>query len=133
MQAGFRLVAIVLALALAGGAQACLAFCATPGKSLPAAAATPQKPPCHHCPDKSPSKPTSEPAGPCKHCPTASQDRVASETDHTLLKAAFNLSLLPQPDLAAPVQPIDRAGDVTPPRVYGPPGALLHQFCLLLI
>jgi hypothetical protein len=130
MQAAFRLVAMLLALTLAGGAQACMALCITPAK---AAQSTPQKPTCHHCGDKAPATPVSHPGGPCKHCPTASQDRLATESDHTMLKTAVEFTLLPDFDLTPATPTVARGFIVTPPRVHSPPGDLLHQFCLLLI
>jgi hypothetical protein len=132
MHAVFRLVSMLLALTLAGGAQACMALCTTPAK-VAQTAAIPQRATCHHCGDKSPAKPTSDPTGPCKHCPTASQDRVATESDHTILKTAVEFHFLAHIDLAIVAPTLDHPVTVAPDRVHSPPSDLLHQFCLLLI
>src|SRR5258708_5764326 len=122
MQALTRLISVLLVLALAGGAQACIASCANP------ASPTTEKHACHRC-DHS-SKPAPQP--PCKNCQTAAQDRVAAERDH-LTTTAFDLSFSPLLELA-PARPLTRPLIQTPrPPTHGPPGNLFHQFCLLLI
>jgi hypothetical protein len=137
MQAWLRLISMVLVITLAGGAQACVALCAAPAqKAQPAAATAPAKSSCHHCPEKGTlEKPVpAEPAGPCKHCHSVTQDRLAAERDGSVLKAAFELSLLPFVEFPGTVAPaVDRPFEVTRPPVDSPPGERLHQFCLLLI
>ena len=140
MQAGLRLVAMVLAITLAGGAQACLALCASPARA--AMAVAPEKPPkekpssCHRCPsDKAPVEPApAEPSVPCKQCQTASHDRLAAERDGSLvLKTAFASAFLPFVELTPATPVLDRSFEVTRLSIHSPPGERLHRFCLLLI
>lgn len=121
-----RLVATILALALAGGAQACVALCAAPAQAARPAA---EKTSCHRCGDK-PAR--HEPATPCKHCQTASQDRLTAERDQ-LQKAGLDLSYLPTPEIAPLANVLRPAADRPRLVAHGPPGDLLHQFCILLI
>ena len=130
---GPRLVAMVLVMTLAGGAQACLALCAAPAKPAQTAAATPEKSSCHRCPEKAPTNPTPEPSAPCKHCQTAGQAQRAVERDHSTFKAAFELDSLPFAELTSDAPAVGHSFEVVPPRVHSPPGERLHQLCLLLI
>ena len=140
MQVRFRLVAMVLVMTLAGGAQACLALCASPASKPSATASAPTPAPekpssCHRCPsEKAPTDPApAEPSAPCKQCQTASQERLATERDSSILKTAFELTFLPFVELT-PESPVpDRAFEVAGPGAHSPPGERLHQFCLLLI
>jgi hypothetical protein len=131
MQAGFRLVAMVLAMTLAGGAQVCLALCTAPAAQT--AKTTPEKPACHRCPEKSPAKPNPEPATPCRQCQTATQDRLNTERDHSTLKPATELAFQPLLDIAPILPAVDTTFEVTRPNVHSPPGERLHRYCLLLI
>ena len=137
MQGWIRLIAMVLVTTLAGGAQACVALCGAPAqKAQPAASAAPAESSCRRCPAKSPEEPPApaEPTAPCKHCQSVGLDRVASERDGSLLKPAFELTLLPFVEFLFPTAAAgDRSFDVVPPRVGSPPGERLHQFCVLLI
>jgi uncharacterized paraquat-inducible protein A len=118
MQALTRLVAMVLVLTLGGGAQACLASCATPVHAT--------KPACHRC-----EKPKDKtPEAPCQRCQLAGQDRATADNHQVTIPTptlAFAPTIIQQP------LPIHRS--ITTPRepTHGPPGDLFHQFCLLLI
>ena len=135
MQSRFRLVAMVLVITLAGGAQACQALCATPAKPAQTAKATPKKSACHGCPVQTPSEPApTEPTAPCKQCQTSSQERLAAERDGSLLKTASELTFLPFVELTPEAPAVARSSfEVAHPSVHSPPGERLHQFCLLLI
>ncbi len=120
-----RSIAMLLALALAGGAQACVALCA-----LPAATAK-NEPACRHCSQKESQK-SPAPAAPCKHCQVVSQERWATPGDQPV-KVAFDWTTIPLIDLAPSIVPGHQAPVPSPERAHAPPGEQLHQFCLLLI
>src|SRR5438105_12762256 len=120
-----RSITMLLALALTGGAQACIALCA-----LPAAAIEEHQTTCRHCSPKQSEK-SSAPAAPCKHCQVISQERWATQGDQQLtVDFGWTITLIdPAPSIIhghpAPVKSAERA--------HAPPGERLHQFCLLLI
>ncbi len=113
-----RSIAMLLALALAGGAQACVALCA-----LPAATAK-NEPSCRHC--------SPVPATPCKHCQVISQERWATQADQPL-NVDFDWTATPLVDPAPSIVHGHQAPVTSPERAHAPPGERLHQFCLLLI
>jgi hypothetical protein len=133
MHAVVRLVSILLAVTLAGGAQACVAVCApTPAK----AAAPPEKSPCHHCPERSGDKSSPGPGGaPCKQCQVATLDRVVIEHSHPDFSPTVELAFWSAAaDLApAALSPAGPAGPARVPAVFCLPADRLHEFCLLLI
>src|ERR1700760_989761 len=114
-----RLLAILLTLTLAGGAQACIALCAPSAKSA-------DKSTCRHCGDKN-SKPN--PATPCKHCQIVNQPGLAVEKDQTI-KAPIDLAFAP---IIESTPLVFRAPGERPEPHHNPSGERLHQFCLLLI
>jgi hypothetical protein len=124
-----RIVAMFLALALMGGAQACVDICAQPAGH----GATREVKTCPHCPPRGSDK-TSAPVSqlPCKLCQGAVQDRVA---DEGVSPAVFNLDLACLPAIPAiqvtPVFQMGIAARSLP--THGPPGELLHHVCVLLI
>jgi hypothetical protein len=124
-----RSIAMLLVLALAGGAQACVALCA-----LPAATANSSKQDgaCTHCSQKQSEK-SRAPATPCKHCQVISQERWATQGDQSANIAFGWTSPLLIADLVQPINCADRATPVSPGRPHLPQGERLHQFCLLLI
>src|SRR6266550_591658 len=120
-----RSIAMLLALALAGGAQACIALCA-----LPAATAK-NEPSCRHCSEKESQK-SPVPATPCKHCQVISQERWATQADQPL-NVDFDWTATPLVDPAPSIVHGHQAPVTSPERAHAPPGERLHQFCLLLI
>ena len=134
MMVGFRLVSVVLVMTLAGGAQACLALCAGMAAKANVVAVRTEKAPCHHCPEKAGerSKPDHG-GGPCKQCQVVVQDRVAVERDHSLGAPALELTFLPVWDVAPAAQSAVRGVERAYLPVHGPPGGVLHAFCVLLI
>jgi hypothetical protein len=119
MQALTRLVAMILVLTLGGGAQACIASCATPAQTAKPAT-------CHRC-----EKPKDKsPQAPCQRCQLAAQDRTPADNGQLTV---------PTPSLTFAFSPIEqplpiRLSITTPHAITrGPPGDLFHQFCLLLI
>ena len=122
MQVLTRLVTTLLVLTLGGGAQYCLADCATAETRV----AT-EKPTCPRC-EKHESK--SAPTAPCQRCQIASQDRVTPD-HHTAPPAPMLIGMV-ENDLA-PLLPAERTSSLPVRCTHGPPGDLLHQFCLLLI
>ena len=124
MQVLTRLVTALLVLTLGGGAQYCLARCATAETRV----AT-EKPTCPRCEKhESSSKPT--PTVPCQRCQAASQDRVTP--DHHTAPPAPMLVGIVENDLTSQLA-IEPTSSTQILRSHGPPGDLLHQFCLLLI
>jgi uncharacterized paraquat-inducible protein A len=105
-------------LTLGGGAQACLASCATPAQTA--------KPACHRC--EKPKNKTPQP--PCPRCQLAGQDRTTAD-GHQVTIPALTLTFAP----ATIEQPLPIRHSITTPRepTHGPPGDLFHQSCLLLI
>jgi hypothetical protein len=129
-----RLISAVLALTLAGGAQACVVVCGLPAKPTAATAARTTSA-CRHCGNDNGApgqQPRSMPSTPCKHCQAALQDRVAAEPDH-IVKAPTEYSV-PGPAqmaLLAFAAPVTRITERAP--VHPPAGCILHEFCILLI
>lgn len=122
MQVLTRLVTTLLVLTLGGGAQYCLARCATAEAQVVS-----EKPTCPRC-EKHESKPS--PAVPCQRCQAASQDRVTP--DHHTAPPAPMLVGIVENDMAPQVA--SAVSSATPVEAtHGPPRDLLHQFCLLLI
>jgi hypothetical protein len=135
-----RLVAVVLVLALAGGAQACAALCAKPVQPAAApVAVTPEKgSSCgRHCGGSKTeaakgNEPKPEPAKPCEHCKGVVKDRVAGERDH-LAQAALELGVFAPLLICEPVVGVDRAVALGDAPVPAPPNERLHHVCVLLI
>jgi hypothetical protein len=125
MQVFTRLITMLLALTLGGGAQFCLARCAS--DVLKTAA---EQPICPHC-QKHTSCPKSAPAFPCQRCQIASQDRATPDQAPPALPAPALVGIV-QIALAAPPA-VDISSSAPLGCTHGPPRDLLHQFCLLLI
>jgi hypothetical protein len=124
MQVLTRLVTTLLVLTLGGGAQYCLASCAIAETKV----AT-EKPTCPRCEKhESSSKPT--PTVPSQRCQAASQDRVTPD-HHTAPPAPMLVGII-ENDLA-PLVATTLSSHTPVEATHGPPGDLLHQFCLLLI
>jgi hypothetical protein len=124
MQVLTRLVTTLLVLTLGGGAQYCLARCATAETKV-----APEKPTCPRCEKHhSSSKPT--PSVPCQRCQAASQDRVTPD-HHTAPPAPMLVGIVE--NNLAPLLPAELTSSLPVRCTHGPPRDLLHQFCLLLI
>lgn len=119
----YALIVMLLSLALAGGAQACVAVC-NPGKQ-PAERVT------KCCKSKAPEK--SKAPSPEKKCPTCTsggQDRMGAQKAVTLDAPGLSGSV------EAIVEVMGDAGLVVGVEgvgCHGPPGERLHRYCLLLI
>jgi hypothetical protein len=135
MVVGFRLVAVLLVMTLAGGAQACLALCAGMAVKPNAVAVRTEKTTCHHCPvEKSGEKSKSEQGGgPCKQCQVGVQDRVVAERDHSVGAPGVELTFLSSVDVTPAAQAVVRGVERAHVLGHGPPGDVLHTFCVLLI
>lgn len=123
-----RSIAMLLVLALAGGAQACIALCA-----LPAATATSSKHDgaCTHC-SQTQSEKSQVPATPCKHCQVISQEQWATQADQSANVAFDWTSPLLIAHLAQSINCAE-ATPASPELPHRPQGERLHQFCQLLI
>lgn len=119
----YALIVMLLSLALAGGAQACVALC-NPGKQ-PAEKVT------KCCKSKAPEK--SKAPSPEKKCPTCTsggQDRMGAQKTVTLDAPGVSGSVGAVVDAEIHeglVVGVEAVG------CHGPPGERLHRYCLLLI
>jgi hypothetical protein len=120
-----RSIAMLLVLALTGGAQACVALCALPAPTAK------NEPACRHCSQKE-SQNSPAPAAPCKHCQVISQERWATQGDQPF-NVGFDWTAILLFDPAPSIVHGHQAPVTSPERAHAPPGEQLHQFCLLLI
>lgn len=123
---------MVLALTLAGGAQACVAVCTVPYRPSPVVAQDAIA--CRHCGTQHPAtnEHKSGPTTPCKHCQSALQDRLAVPSDQLVKAPAEYMVFAPAPLVLPAAVVVPTRIDTHPPG-HPPPGQVLLQSCVLLI